>query len=209
MFDNITKVLGELIATTLLIFFGCMGCIGFTEAGPPPLYITAINVGLTVMFVIQMFGCVSGAHINPCVTIAAVIYRLMPVPLAAAYFVAQFLGAYLGYGLLKLLTPKSIWQDAICTTRPFDELSTGQAFAIEYIATMVLICVCCAVWDPRNARNTDTIPIRFGLTVAGISIVTLQYTGGSMNPTRSLAPELWSEAVHERHWVCFGGFHNK
>lgn len=93
--------------------------------------------------------------------------------MAGLYIIAQFVGAVLGYGLLILLTPQEIMTDALCVTRPNALLKPYQAFGIEFIGTASLIWICCGVWDPRNAKSHDSVPIRFGLAVTGIALVTV------------------------------------
>lgn len=73
----------EIIGTGLLLFIGCTGCISWN--GPPPSINSAITFGFAVMIVIQSFGAVSGAHLNPAVTVAAVCYRLISPPVNFAY----------------------------------------------------------------------------------------------------------------------------
>lgn len=73
--DRVSIFLGELLGTAMLIFFGCMSCIQWN--GPPNPLQTSIAFGMIVMVIIQIFGCVSGAHLNPVVTIAAVVYDLL------------------------------------------------------------------------------------------------------------------------------------
>lgn len=75
--DRISIFLAELIGTAMLITFGCMSCIQWN--GPPSPLQGAISFGMIVMVIIQIFGCVSGAHLNPAVTIAAVVYNLLSV----------------------------------------------------------------------------------------------------------------------------------
>ena len=96
--------------------------------------------------------------------------------MAVGYIIAQIIGAYLGLGLLKLLTPMEILatNQKLCTTIPHLQLTDAQAFAIEFCATAILIFICCAVWDPRNAKNSDSVPLRFGFAVACISVVAVR-----------------------------------
>lgn len=97
--------------------------------------------------------------------------------MAIAYVVAQFLGAIMGFGILILLTPTEIFRPegsvgaGCCSTVPRPELTVLQVFFLEYFATTVLITMCCSSWDPRNAKQQDSIPIKFGLAVAVLSIV--------------------------------------
>lgn len=75
--DRISIFLSELLGTAMLMFLGCMSCIQWN--GPPNPLQTAIAFGMIVMVIIQIFGCVSGAHLNPAVTIAAVVYDLLSI----------------------------------------------------------------------------------------------------------------------------------
>lgn len=73
----IKKLLAEVLGTALLLFFGCMGCI--TWNGEYNHLQSNLTMGLTIMMVIQVFGCVSGAYLNPSVTVAAAVYKLLSV----------------------------------------------------------------------------------------------------------------------------------
>jgi aquaporin related protein len=164
-----------------------MGCLPQHNMGHFNL---CFNFGLVVMMMVQVFGCVSGGHINPAVTVAAVVYKLVSLPMSFVYFSGQLLGGVLGYGALKFVTPTEVraklelnfifwrefnflmfqfYQDAeegFCMTKPHREVNALQAIVIEFSMTAVLILVCCGVWDPRNAKHMDSIPIKFGLTIA-------------------------------------------
>lgn len=228
-FDKLPAFLAELIGTGLILFFGCAGCIRWD--GISNHLQIVLNFGLAIMIVVQIFGCISGAHFNPAVTIAALICKKVDVNTMCIYFVAQLIGAFMGFGLLKVVTPVSIFNQTsgsavgLCTTIPHASVSPLQAVLIEFVATAVLILTCCAcAWDKRNANHHDSLPLRFGLTVAGLAcaIVSLKYrligfivvifvliktnllqgpyTGASLNPVRSLAPAIW-HGDFAFHWV--------
>lgn len=165
--DKLSCFLAELLGTAILVFLGCMGCVK-TDAFPNSHLQIVLNFGFAVLIAIQCFGCVSGAHLNPAVTVAAYIYELVTLPMAFIYFVGQMLGAFIGYGLLKALLPTSTFEvpNGLCVTVPHTLVSSPQAFGIEFVATSILIIVCCGVWDPRNAKHHDSVAIRFGLAVA-------------------------------------------
>lgn len=178
--DKITVFLSELIATGLLVFLGCMGCIK-SDIFPNSHLQMTLNFGLVIMILVQCFGCVSGAHMNPAVTVAAVVYKLVTPPVGALYIAAQLLGGFIGYGLLKTVVPSNVITPpgaahGMCVTIPIDEISSIQAVAIEFILTMVLILVCCGVWDPRNAKHHDSVPVRFGLAVASLACTGVSFT---------------------------------
>lgn len=122
------------------------------------------------------------------------------------YMVAQFAGALCGYGLLKAITPAKYYHLALeqgeghCVTVPHDSLSSGEALAIEILLTGVLVWTNCGVWDPRNRKDSDSVPIKFALLIAGLSIAGGPLTGASMNPARSLAPAVWNRSF-DGIWV--------
>lgn len=73
--DTVALFLSELLGTALLLFLGCMGCLSWGKE-PNNLQIV-LSFGMVVMIIIQIFGCVSGAHLNPVVSIAAVVYGVI------------------------------------------------------------------------------------------------------------------------------------
>uniref|UniRef100_A0A0K8TQ22 Putative aquaporin major intrinsic protein family n=1 Tax=Tabanus bromius TaxID=304241 RepID=A0A0K8TQ22_TABBR len=204
-FNKISIFLAEVVGTSLLVYLGCMGCL--TTFGTESNFLSSnLSFGFVVMIIIQIFGCVSGAHLNPSVTVAAVVYKLVTLPMGVVYVVAQLLGAFIGFGMLKAVVPFDSFMSSngtgagLCTTVPHADLHPFQAIAIEFSITMVLILVCCGVWDPRNAQNTDSVAIKFGLTVAAIGCIAGPLTGASMNPARSFGPAFWN-GHFEYHWI--------
>ncbi|XP_067632942.1 aquaporin AQPAn.G-like isoform X1 [Eurosta solidaginis] len=205
--DKLCAFLGELIGTALLVFLGCMGCVKNAAYENNHLQMT-FNFGLVVMVIIQCFGCVSGAHLNPAVTLAAYIYNMVSLTQVALYIVGQLLGGFIGYGLLKALIPNNaVILDGphnLCVTTVHADISPWQGCAIEFIISGVLIFTCCGVWDPRNAKFHDSVPIRFGLAISCLAITAGQFTGASMNPARSFAPALWNFDFQD-NWIYWIG----
>lgn len=180
--ETIAVFLAELIGVAFILFFGCMG--GLNEA---PHLQAALNFGIAVMTPVQIFGFISGAHFNPAVTVAAVIYKKVTIPIACIYFMAQMLGAFMGYGLLKVVIPQHIFNPTnstdgpgLCTTIPHADVSNIQALTIEFVATTVLILVCCAVWDERNSHLHDSVALRFGFVIFLLACSCGPFTGASM-----------------------------
>ncbi|XP_029664206.1 aquaporin AQPcic-like isoform X2 [Formica exsecta] len=202
--------LAELIGTSILVLVGCMGCVGSLGVVPPHLQIT-LTFGLAVMVVIQCFGHISQAHVNPAITVGAVVLGKKTIPEALVYLVSQVIGAILGYGMLKVVTPKDYLTSGtaeqshlFCVTDLHADLSAIQGLILEGLATAVLVLVFCSVVDPRNERNTDSVALKFGLTVAVLATAFGPYTGCSMNPVRSFAPALWNNEW-SHHWVYWFG----
>ncbi|KAK2584492.1 hypothetical protein KPH14_006866 [Odynerus spinipes] len=210
MRNTIVTGLAEMLGTSMLVFLGCMGCVGSLGVIPPHLQIT-LNFGLSVMIVIQCFGHISDAHVNPAITVGAVVLGKKTIPQALVYIFAQTLGAILGCGMLKVVTPrqdlttKGIEElDKFCVTDLHPHLSAIQGLLLEGIATGILTLVACAIWDRRNEKNTDSISIKFGFTVAALATAFGPYTGCSMNPVRSLGPALWNN-YWNHHWIYWFG----
>ncbi|EFA04049.2 Aquaporin-like Protein [Tribolium castaneum] len=220
LMDKITIALAEFFGTAILLFIGCLGCTyrfpaGIGVKGVEDLLHGSFAFGLAVMIAIQCFGHISGGHVNPSLTIAAVIVGYVPLVDALFFFLGQFLGAICGFGLMKLLIPvRYIHALALSTSEKAASDSAGvcsgvmhirdeNGIVMEFFMTFVLVLVACAVWDARNKTKTDSTPIRFGLTVVGIAIAAGPYTGGHINPARTLAPAILNNywVSHWAYWV--------
>lgn len=96
--------------------------------------------------------------------------------MAILYFFAQLFGAVIGYRCLLALTPlkvvdKSSGSFGFCATAPHEDVTEIEAFVLEFVATMVLITLCCGVWDHRNSKNQDSVPLKFGLAIFILSVI--------------------------------------
>nr|XP_033337306.1 aquaporin-like isoform X1 [Megalopta genalis] len=200
----------EVLGTAILVLVGCMGCVASLGVVPSHLQI-ALTFGLAVMLVIQSVGHISHAHVNPAITVGSIVLGKKTVSEGVVYLVSQLMGAVIGYGMLKMVTPANRLTSSgpeqtnlFCVTDLHAELSVIQGLLLEGIATGILMLVACAVWDPRNEKNTDSVPVRFGLTVCALALAFGPYTGCSMNPARSFAPALWNNQW-SHHWVYWFG----
>ncbi|KAH8300328.1 hypothetical protein KR044_012947, partial [Drosophila immigrans] len=201
---NACIVLAEMIATAILLYLGCMGCVSTPSLMNNNLQL-CLCFGFVVFICIQCFGCVSGAHINPSVTLAFYIYQGISLPMAIAYFFAQLIGATLGYGLLLGSLPNKVthnvnYPNGVCITTLANDIGIWQGVLIEFVITSILIMLCCAVWDPRNANFGDSVSLRFGIAVGCLSLAAGPFTGASMNPARTFGPAIWNN-FWEYHWV--------
>lgn len=79
--EILTVAVAETIGTAMLVFLGCMGCVDLGGGSPIPNHLTiCIGFGLAVMLIVNIFGMVSGSHLNPAVTLAAYVYKLVNIP---------------------------------------------------------------------------------------------------------------------------------
>lgn len=202
--SNWRPILAELISTTLLLLVGCMATIPIDTLPYQNAMYAPFGFGLVVMFNIQIFGHISGAFMNPAVTLAALLYGSISISKAIAYVIAESIGAILGFGILTTLSPVLVKENGVCMTEVHPQLNTLQAVGIEIVLTTALNFLNCAVWDPVNRDKPDSVPIKFGLAIAGLSLAGGPLTGASMNPVRSLAPALWT-GRWEDQWVYWVG----
>lgn len=175
-FNTISCLLGEVFGTAMLLFLGCMGCSGLSNS----LLQMALNFGFAVMLIIQCFGCVSGAHLNPVITLAAYIMNQISLPLSLGYFGAQILGACMGYASLMFVLPKSFLppeseHNGFCVTMPHSEIGIIQAITIEFVITSTLILFTCSIWDPRNEKYRETLPLRFCFAVVCMGLTAVSF----------------------------------
>ncbi|XP_076653116.1 aquaporin-like isoform X1 [Halictus rubicundus] len=200
----------EILGTAILVFVGCMGCVSTLGVVPSHLQI-ALTFGLVVMLVIQSLGHISHAHVNPAITVGSIVLGKKTVSEGLVYLLSQLIGSVVGYGMLKMVTPAVHLTSAgpdgantFCVNLLHSDVSVIQGLLLEGLATGILMLVACAVWDSRNVKNTDSVPIRFGLTVSALALAFGPYTGCSMNPARSFAPALWNN-YWSHHWVYWFG----
>ena len=154
----------------------------------------ALAFGLVIAFVVAAIGHLSGAHINPAVTIAFWSVRRFPGREVAPYVLSQCAGATAAAFVLRwLLGPVG----ALGATVP--TLSLGRAFAVEFGYSAILAFVIMGVATDERAPPA-VAPFALGATVFAGALVTGPLTGGSFNPARSLGPAL-AGGGWVAHWI--------
>jgi MIP family channel proteins len=174
------------LAAFALVFAGC-GAVVANAVHDGVLGVVGIGLvfGLVVMAMVYATGHLSGAHINPAVTVAFTVIRHLPSRDAAAYVAGQLAGAALGGLLLLAVWPQQPGE--LGATAP--SVGTGRALIYEVVLSAVLMFVIMAVaTDTRAVGSAAAIAI--GATVALDALVGGPVTGASMNPARSLGPAL-------------------
>ena len=181
------RLFAEFLGTFTLVFAGtgaivinqtCGGVIG--HAG------IALVFGLVVLAMIYTFGDVSGAHLNPAVTIGFAAAGRFPSREVPGYIAAQLGGAFAASGLLKLLFPSDLTLGA---TLPAG--SAMQSFILEIVLTAILMLVILSVSNGAKEKG-----ITAGIAIAAVIAMEAMFAGpicgASMNPARSVAPALVS-----------------
>lgn len=193
------KSAAEGVGTFALVFAVCGASMvreRFSEI--PAASVTSLVSGLVVAAMIYAVGHISGAHLNPAVTLAFAVVRRFPKRQVAAYWLAQFLGAMVALGLLWLLLPSG---QGYGETVP--AIVTASALGWEAVLTFFLMFVIIAVATDTRAEGTMA-GAAIGATVMFCAFFGGPVTGASMNPARSLAPALFSGRV-DGLWIYFVG----
>ncbi len=220
-----TALIGELIGTFLIVFFGC-GCVAasVTTGAQSGVFQVAIVWGLGVAIAIHCTAALSGAHLNPAVTVAATVWQGFNKGRVLPYIFAQMLGGFLGAAAVYVMfgDALSVFESTNHITRglagseasaavfgeffpnpggrPLTEaaaiVSLARAFGIEVICTAVLLLVIFSVTDPKNSERPQGLaPAYIGLTVTLLISLVGPLTMACFNPARDLAPRLFSSLV--------------
>ncbi|WP_236795690.1 MIP/aquaporin family protein [Amycolatopsis sp. GM8] len=215
------ELLAEFLGTAIIILFGCgsvaVAVVGLPGSGRQTVDFGAANWliiswgwGLAVMFAVYVSGGVSGAHLNPAVTLAMAVRRGFSWRKVVPYWVAQVVGAFAGAAVVF-----AVYHDAIDAynaaqhppvTRP-DSLSTFSIFATfpakyfgngvwgplvdQIVGTALLVGIIAALIDVRNqAPRGNFAPVTVGLVVVAIGLSFGTNAGYAINPARDFGPRL-------------------
>ena len=204
---NPRAYLAEAIATYGLVFFGPLSIImaissfGESLTTQSVLFI-ALAHGGAIGLMIYTFGHISGAHINPAVTIPMMITRKIGITDGIGYIASQLIGAVAAAATLKIILPELGAKVNFGTQGGPSELlnkSISAGFAVEAILTFFLVVVIF-----MTAVHKKASPGWHGFTIGGmiflIHIVGVPLTGASVNPARTFGPALIS-GFWEFHWM--------
>ena len=188
------RLIAEAVGTFALVFVACgaiavddySGIIG--HAG------VSLTFGLVVMAMIYAVGDVSGAHINPAVTIAFWRANRLPGDLVVPYILAQLGGAAFAAFLLRLIFP----QAATLGSTHVDGLIWG-GYLLEIVMTFLLMLVILNIATGHKEKGI-TAGVAVGGTVAMLAMFGGPVTGASLNPARSFGPAL-AEFNFEQFWL--------
>jgi aquaporin Z len=200
---NLRKLFAEMLGTALLVFFGvgvATLSFGFKLAGASPsagVVATALAFGLVMMIMAYAIGSISGAHINPAVTMGFLVSRRMSVVDALGYWVAQIIGGVVGAWLLYLIFASIAGYSTATVGLGTDgygaqsmiNLGAGGAFLAETVLTFSFVLVVLTVTTKAAATSVSGLAI--GLALATVHLAGIPLTGTSVNPARSIGPALF------------------
>lgn len=200
---DLRKLVAECLGTALLVYFAvgvATLSFGFKAAGSSTsagIVATALAFGLVLMALVYTIGSVSGAHVNPAVTIGFVASGRMKFEEAVGYWIAQVLGGILG--ALTLFVTLSQAPGYKRSTHGlgvdgFDHLSmigleVGGAFLAEVVLTFLFVLVVLAATS--RLGNASLAGVAIGVALTTVHLVGIPLTGTSVNPARSFGPALF------------------
>lgn len=189
------KWLAELIGTFALVFCGTGAIVIDQQSGGAVTHVgVAITFGLIVMAMIYTLGSISGAHLNPAVTIAFTLAKRFQLKQVLPYIIAQVAGAILASLALNYLFPTN---ETLGATLPAG--SEMQSFILEFILTFFLMLVIINVASGSKEQGMFA-GLAIGSTVLLEAMFAGPICGASMNPARSIAPALISGHL-EHLWL--------
>ncbi|MDO7897186.1 MIP/aquaporin family protein [Pseudomonas citrulli] len=204
-----SQCLAEFLGTALLIFFGT-GCVAALKVAGASFGLWEISIiwGVGVSMAIYLTAGISGAHLNPAVSIALCLFTDFEKRKLPFYIFCQVAGAFCGALLVYTLysnlffdfeqsrhmirgTEASLELASVFSTYPHPALSTGQAFVVEMIITAILMGVIMSLTDDNNGLPRGPLaPLLIGLLIAVIGSSMGPLTGFAMNPARDFGPKL-------------------
>ena len=184
---NGNRYIAEGVGTFLMVFAGCGAIVVNDLYGGVLGHVGICAVfGLAVMAVIYSMGNISGAHINPAVTIAFAAAGRLERRIVAPYVICQVAGAVAAALLLRWLFPDHA---SLGSTAPSG--GVAQAFAFEMVLGFMLMLVILNVSTGHKEKGIMA-GVAVGGAVAVGALIGGPVTGGSMNPARSLGPAIVS-----------------
>jgi aquaporin Z len=200
------KIVAELLGTFILVLFGCgAAVIGGAQIGFTGI---ALAFGLSIVAAAYGFGAISGAHLNPAVSLGMVAAGRMSLADFIAYALAQIAGAVLAALVLYIIVSgkpgfaMGEWALGSNGYGPgyLGEYSLGAALMFEMAMSLVFVSVI------LGATGTGAAPgfagLAIGLTLTAIHLVGINVTGVSVNPARSIGPALFAGgAALSQLWV--------
>jgi glycerol uptake facilitator protein len=215
----------EVLGTFTLIIFG-VGVVAQTVLTPFSAGAQSIHWawGIGVVMGVYVAGGISGAHLNPAVTLAVALRRGFPWGKVGPYMLAQLVGAFLAamvvrwnfYEAFNKFDPaKGFKSQVVFNTYPnnaadYADISQLGALRDQIIGTAMLVMLIFAIIDQRNLAPTGNIhPFIIGLVVVGIGMAIGAAAGYAINPARDLGPRLaaavsgWSEPFNDQRGAFY------
>ena len=195
---NTQKYVAEAIGTFWLTFAGCGSAViaaGFPQVGIGLLGV-ALTFGLSVVTMAYAIGHISGAHLNPAVTVGLAAGGRFPAGQVLPYIVAQVIGAIVASAVLYMIASGAAGFDLAkgFASNGYGEHSPGHYNLVaclisEVVMTMVFLFI--IMGSTHGKAPAGFAPLAIGLTLTMIHLVSIPVTNTSVNPARSTGPALF------------------
>ena len=190
------KMIAEALGTLILVLLGCGSAV--LMGNQIGMLGISLAFGLAIVAAAYGLGAVSGAHLNPAVSLGMVAAGRMTKGDCAVYAVSQFTGATLGTGILLIIANGSADYSVAANglgqngfgAGYLGEYSMGAAFVFEAVMTFLFVTVILGVTS--NKASAGQAGLAIGLTLAAIHLVGINVTGVSVNPARSFGPAIFA-----------------
>ncbi|XP_059079115.1 aquaporin AQPAe.a-like isoform X2 [Tigriopus californicus] len=181
--------------------------------------LTCLTFGCITFACVQWGFSMSGAHLNPAITLGILLTGRLGWLRGFLYIGSQCFGALGGSFLLQVLAPRYhhghlgttyLFPGGVDPTCQSGDCIIGnvkpwQGFGIELMVSLVLVLVYLSATDPLQSEDeTTNVPLAMGLAVAGVHLMAFPYTGCGANPARSLGPAVIAQQW-DNHWVYWAG----
>jgi aquaporin Z len=189
---NMKKLVAEFVGTFGLVFLGCASVVIAGADGTTGVGLLGISFafGLALIGMAYGIGPISGCHINPAVSVGAVIAGRMSASDLVGYVIAQVAGAIVAALVLMMIAKGNPdWNGGLGTTTIGAYGTTG-AFVFEAVATFLFVVVILGATQKAGAAGMAGLAI--GLALIAIHIAGIPVSGSSVNPARSIGPALFA-----------------
>lgn len=190
------KFLAELLGTAILVLFGCGAAVIAGADGTTGIGLAGISLafGLAIVAAAYGLGPISGAHLNPAVSLGAMLGGRIDGATFGVYAVAQVLGAILGALVLYIIASGSAGWDGGLGQNGYGagylgEYGLASALVFEFVMTFVFVTV--ILGATQAGAPAAMAGLAIGLTLAAIHLVGIKVTGVSVNPARSIGPAVF------------------
>ncbi|MCL2365947.1 MAG: MIP family channel protein [Oscillospiraceae bacterium] len=186
------KYCAEFIGTAVLVFMGCGSAVFLGAAVGGGHLAVALAFGLSIVAMAYVIGNVSGCHINPAVSLGALLDKRISGKDFIGYVIAQIVGAIAGAALLFAVSSIAgiDFTGSLGSNGVANAGGIGGGLLVEVILTFIFVLTILGVTADSSKGNVAGIVI--GLTLTFVHIVGIPLTGTSVNPARSIGPALFA-----------------
>lgn len=206
------KYLAEMIGTMVLVLMGCGVAVSLNCSSDCSEIVnvasvvgTSLAFGLAVVSMAYTIGGISGCHINPAITLGCLLSGRMSGKDAGMYMLFQVIGAFIGSGLLYLLTSNVEGLSGTGANACQAGVSPTGGLIAEIVFTFVFVLVVLGTTDSKKGAG-NFAGLAIGLSLVLVHLVCIRYTGTSVNPARSIAPAVFEGGVAlQQLWIFIVG----